>query len=160
MANSILLLNGFVLLYLMFRFNASWSYLVFGICIVIAVLLDLFFKRKDWIFHSSGVVCAFIGWMGIGYLWIGIAMIGLSAFAEIVSKDKLICFEENRISTTTLFGNEYHWKNLNNAIIKDGLLTMDFKNNKLLQVYLDQEISATQEQEFNDFCLHCLKKNS
>jgi hypothetical protein len=160
MANSILLLNGFILLYITLNFSLFRAYLVFACWAVIATVLDTTFKRKDWLFHSSGVVLAFIGWMGIGYWWIGIIMLGLSAFAEMVSVNKQICFCENEISTTTLFGTIYQWKNLQNVILKDGLLTMDFRNNKLLQVLINQEINPAQELEFNDFCLRCLKTNS
>jgi hypothetical protein len=39
-------------------------------------------------------------------------------------------------------------------IIRDGLLTLDFKNNKLIQalVIVQENESALDEKEFNDFC--------
>ena len=46
------------------------------------------------------------------------------------------------------------WSDLNNIILKDGLLTIDFKTNKLAQaeVIQNDNDSAINEQEFNDFC--------
>ena len=44
-----------------------------------------------------------------------------------------------------------HWKELSNVILKDGLLTIDFKNNKIIQqsiMYADR----VNEKEFNEFC--------
>ena len=42
----------------------------------------------------------------------------------------------------------------NNVIIRDGLLTLDFKNNKLIQVLVgkDRTDHNIDEKEFNDFC--------
>jgi len=44
---------------------------------------------------------------------------------------------------------EYKWAMFNQVIVKDGLLSLDFKNNKLLQVEL---AGATDENNFNIFC--------
>jgi len=44
------------------------------------------------------------------------------------------------------------WNQLNNLILKDGLLSIDFKNNKLIQLTIDESKNVINEQEFNDFC--------
>lgn len=44
------------------------------------------------------------------------------------------------------------WGQLNNLILKDDLLTIDLKNNKLIQQYLDESSGPVNEKEFNDFC--------
>lgn len=158
LANSIVLLNGCVLVYLALTITNITAVLITGCLCGLAVLLDFFFKRKDWLFHTTGIVLALVGWVVLGFWWVGIIMLGLSAFAEIVSANKQICFNTKEIITTTLFGKAYQWNSLQNVVLKDGLLTMDFKNNKLLQVLINQEINPEQEQEFNDFCQHCLLK--
>jgi hypothetical protein len=50
------------------------------------------------------------------------------------------------------------WNELTNVIKRDDLLTLDFKNNRLLQVQIlnAEDIS---ENEFNQFCLQQLNKN-
>ena len=50
------------------------------------------------------------------------------------------------------------WSQLNNIILKDGLLTIDFKNNKFIQQFIDDTNTALNEQEFNDFCGQQLNK--
>ena len=47
------------------------------------------------------------------------------------------------------------WSQLENVILKDGLLTIDFKNNRLFQKEVD---SQTDELEFNDWCSKKLYK--
>ncbi|HKG67554.1 MAG TPA: hypothetical protein VKA92_01705, partial [Segetibacter sp.] len=54
------------------------------------------------------------------------------------------------------------WNEINNALIKDGLITIDLKNNKLFQKEIDGHVSADIEKEFNDFCkqhIHAINNN-
>ena len=45
----------------------------------------------------------------------------------------------------------YEWEQFGNIILKDNLLTLDFKNNKVLQLEVDQKVTID-EKTFNDFC--------
>ena len=49
------------------------------------------------------------------------------------------------------------WTELQNIVLKDGILTIDFRNNKLIQQDLDEEV-AVNEKEFNEFCKQQLSK--
>ena len=44
------------------------------------------------------------------------------------------------------------WPNVNNVVLKDGLLTIDLKNNTLIQKHVNDPVEKQVEQEFNDFC--------
>jgi hypothetical protein len=67
-------------------------------------------------------------------------------------------------STTVLFSNEgvhltrlfktviFSWAALENVILKDNLLTIDFKTNKLIQVEIIETNRMVDEAEFNLFC--------
>lgn len=44
------------------------------------------------------------------------------------------------------------WKEMNNVILKDGLLTLDFKSNKILQNEIINPPGDIPESEFNRFC--------
>ncbi|MCW3093690.1 MAG: hypothetical protein JWP81_4759 [Ferruginibacter sp.] len=62
-------------------------------------------------------------------------------------------FTEEGISIIKLFGGPvYPWHEFSNIILKDGILTLDFKNNKLLQLDIEENTPNTNEQVFNDFC--------
>jgi hypothetical protein len=67
----------------------------------------------------------------------------------------------------------YGWQDFNNIVLKDGLLTLDFRSNKIMQVEPDwnkyNNTPGTEprdtgkgypetEQEFNDFCRQYLNK--
>jgi hypothetical protein len=54
-----------------------------------------------------------------------------------------------------LFPKKINWNELNNVVIKDDLLTIDFKNNTLFQAYTDDEEDDEYEvgdDEFNAYC--------
>lgn len=66
--------------------------------------------------------------------------------------------EEKGISIKKTFsGKIYEWPSFNQVILKDGLLSLDFKNNKVLQVELND---AADENEFNKFCAQQIKKHN
>lgn len=49
------------------------------------------------------------------------------------------------------------WNEVSNVVLKDGMLTIDFKNNKLIQSVISKESSiAVNEREFNLFCKECM----
>lgn len=152
LANGILLLNGLILLYFNYQQHQSnYFYLRISLILFLASI-DIFSKRKDWLYHTFGVMLVFVAWLYFGYWWIGIIMIALSVFAELAVADKRICFENNSVYTTTIFGKTYSWAKFQNIVLKDGLLTLDFKNNKIVQTIIDNEIDLQVEANFNTYC--------
>jgi hypothetical protein len=51
-----------------------------------------------------------------------------------------------------LAGSIHTWNEFSNIILKDTLLTLDFKNNKLLQLSIDETSCLIDENAFNNFC--------
>jgi hypothetical protein len=58
-------------------------------------------------------------------------------------------FDSSHIKQKNFPWKKYHWNELSNVIIKDNLLTMDFKNNKLMQGEITTD--EVNEMEFNAF---------
>ena len=44
------------------------------------------------------------------------------------------------------------WSDLNNVILRDDLLTIDFKSNRLMQIVVDNSTTIVDETSFNGFC--------
>jgi hypothetical protein len=44
------------------------------------------------------------------------------------------------------------WQELNNVVLKDGLLTVDLKNNRIIQTEILNSQGDPSEAEFNEFC--------
>ena len=92
---------------------------------------------------------------------LGLIMVAIAYLGYLATQPEEIGFSTDKIIVKKLFKRTIHWNELNNAMIKDGLLTLDFKNNKLFQAETDddednEEYDASEE-EFNAFCQEHLK---
>ena len=67
-------------------------------------------------------------------------------------KPEVIITNDN-VVIKKVFGDEvFVWSQFNNIILKDGLLTLDFVDNKLLQLIVDEDETKVEESLFNSFC--------
>ena len=135
--------------------EAGVAYL-FGTIFIAAVLLwNLYQSRKNnKVYYSRALLIAALVWMKMPVLqWLSFVFI-LLAFLEYQAKYAVeIGFSDTEIVMNSLFKKRYNWGDFNNIVLKDGLLTMDFKNNKLLQKEVqDDEDDDADEDEFNDYC--------
>jgi len=73
--------------------------------------------------------------------------------------EKIIISEANIILPGLAGDRIVEWNQLTNVIKKDDLLTLDFKNNRLLQVQVINS-DLIREHEFNQFCQHQLKQKN
>jgi hypothetical protein len=106
-------------------------------------------RYRYWLLLSA------VGWFALTATpWFGSIFV-LFSFLEYQAKRPLeIGFDDDRIVINNIVRQRYDWSAFNNVILKDGLLTLDFKNNRLLQkeVADDEEEDDADEEEFNAFC--------
>lgn len=68
-------------------------------------------------------------------------------------KNPIVIVNTEGVSIKKMLGNPVHdWSEFNNIILKDNLLTLDFKNNKLLQLNINESETTVDENSFNTFC--------
>jgi hypothetical protein len=130
----------------------------------------IFENKKKGIYHFFAVflliaqLAFFIYTFSIGeilnqkstYLLIIVADFILAYLYLKAKKDFTIKVSNNGVEFSGLPYRSFNWAMLNNVIIKDGLLTIDFKNNKLIQQYLPKN-NQSKEKDFNDFCKACIE---
>jgi hypothetical protein len=95
-----------------------------------------------------------IGLVGLFYLLAG-------AVEKYFSKNKEIGFSGTEINITGLVPQKTTWSALNNVVIRDGMLTMDYKNNTVFQAFTDEgynEDYDVEDDEFNAYCAEQLRK--
>jgi len=105
-------------------------------------------RYKNWLFITG--IC----WIGMPYLqWVSIVFFSL-AFLEYQAKHPLeVGFSNEEVVINTLIKRKFSWSSFNNIILKDGLLTLDFKNNRIFQKEtIDDDEPDADEDEFNDYC--------
>jgi len=149
---------------LSFLLSAAHAHTWLPVAIAILLLAGLTFnfianRRKSKFSRGARyrywLLLAAIGWIGTTSTpWVG-AFFFLLAFLEYQTKRPLeIGFNPDRIVMNTLIKRRFQWSMFNNIILKDGLLTLDFKDNRLIQkeVLDDEDEDDADEEEFNTWC--------
>jgi len=121
-----------------------------------------FNKKKKTDLALAFALAAIVLFYIIKLPWVAAAYMVLSLVYRKSVKPQEIGFSPEIIVVDGLFQKRINWNELNNVLIKDGLLTMDFKNNKLFQQETDDldddEDDDVTEEEFNAFCQTALNK--
>lgn len=122
---------------------------------LIGICLNLFISGKgremrfrNWLFAIG------LFWLGMpAFQWMFIPFV-LFALLETQAKYPLeIGFHAGGVVFNSLFKKKYPWASLQSVILKEGLLTLDFKDNTLIQKeVLDDEDPDAEEDEFNEYC--------
>jgi hypothetical protein len=73
-------------------------------------------------------------------------------------RKQVVKITEKQITIPFIIDKDVNWLELNNVILKDDLLTIDFRNNKLFQHLIITSDLDVDEKEFNDFCQQQLNK--
>lgn len=120
----------------------------------------LFQKSKGGIpYYRLGLLFASWSWYLLpnGLLIAAIYLIA-ALFERQVKFPYEIAFDEKEIIINTFPKKHFPWKDIQNAVIKDDIITIDFKNNQLIQKEINEPVSATVLAEFNQFCQDQLTK--
>ncbi len=101
--------------------------------VLLLIILALFWSRTE---YNMGI-------------WINLLLAGL----YFISTRKLkIMVSEEGVSYPTFPAKNIQWSEISNLILKDDILTIDLKNNKIYQHEVEYTDNAVNEPEFNDFC--------
>jgi len=137
--------------------------LLFGVLIA---AVYTFFTVVEWIskkalpdfWHRSIFsICALV-WMKEGFWWLSIMLILFIVLDVAAHKKLVVHVTDKTILVPYVFQKEVNWNEVNNLILKDGLLTIDFKNNRLFQHLILNSDEDINEKEFNEFCKQQLNK--
>lgn len=134
-------------------------YLFIGAGILLAWAYAIFKKQKTGAaFFRPGLLIAALGWV-LGSernMWMAILYAVAAILEKQVKFPAEIGFSEDEISFNRLPKKVLHWNEVNNVVIKDGLITIDQKNNKLTQKEIEGYVTTDVENEFNQFASRCI----
>jgi hypothetical protein len=124
---------------------------IFGLLVIIAFFIINKKQQQPKILPSLIPFSFFVVWWCIaGVYWMALLLLAFNIFA-MLSKQKIqIIFSAQQIIYKAFPSKKILWASLNNVVLKDGLLTIDFKNDKLLQQPVEEQ--QTSENDFNAFC--------
>jgi hypothetical protein len=99
-----------------------------------------------------------LAWLKAGF-WVGSVLNILFSFLNLIALQKpIVSVSERQVIYPSFPKKKIDWQELSNLILKDGLLTIDFKNNRIIQQQITDISSTIDEKEFNDFCRQQLNK--
>jgi len=160
---SLLLLFASVILFLREQWlspNIKISYLFGAVAITGIIAWNLYQQKKKFlvVYYNSALFIAAIAWVTMPYLsWLFLPFALLGLFERQAKMPLEVGFTDNEIAINTLIRKRYRWIDFNNIILKDDLLTLDFKNNRLLQRETIDEEGDAEEDEFNVYCRERLR---
>ena len=143
--------------------QAGFVYLI-GVIFIAGVLSwNVYYsavKRRK-VYYSRALLIAALVWMKMPYYqWLSFVFIILALLEYQAKYAVEIGFADTEIKFNTLLKKRYSWSDFTNIVLKDGLLTLDFTNNKILQREIedDDEEDEADEKEFNEYCQRQLGK--
>lgn len=128
------------------------------VLLTILFLLQRYFSNSAWRFglHPFFFVIM-MQWIGLEVYWMAGAMLLFDILHTLSTRPLKVRVTEQMILYPSFPVKKITWPSLNNVILKDNLLTIDLKNNKLIQQPVDVSKSSPGEKDFNEFCRQQLK---
>jgi hypothetical protein len=97
-------------------------------------------------------------WLTIS-VWLAFIHIVLLILDILANRKLKIIFYTNGVEYPSFPKKTIQWNELDNVILKDGLITIDFKNNHLVQSEINTSTNEIDETAFNRFSQQQLKKS-
>ena len=92
-------------------------------------------------------------WIATGNVLPGILMLIVALLGFYTNRRAAITFNREGILYPSMPAKLFHWSLVDFVMLKDGILTIELKDNRVFQFTLPvQESAAHDEQQFNGFC--------
>ncbi len=132
-----------------------------AISIAVSLMIHYFLvttkKHKESVYLSIGFFLAIITWVQLGHLWGTVIMVMLSLLYLLARNRVIVYFNNDHVVYSTIPKKIITWEQLSNVMLKDGLLTIDYRSNKILQAEIVDTDEKVDEKEFNEFCSQRLR---
>jgi hypothetical protein len=148
-----LFLNFAVFIFLIFYDAYHYPALAFILALALYLLMRWYLVRTNRVNNLIDEFIFFIpaaGWLGLHNYVIAIGCIIMGILYKLSLQKLQFVFSREKIMKMNFPKKEFEWNELSNVILKDGILTLDFKNNKLLQAEIEKSQDIN-EAAFNAF---------
>ncbi len=169
-----LLMLGISVAFFMFEFsvdfkasnNAITSNNALYILWITGIVGWLFFclnQRKRGIlpYYRFGLMIAAWGWfMNSKTILIAVTYLVAAILEKPIKVAPEYAFDDDGIVFNSFPQKKYAWSEVQNVILKFGILTIDLKNNKIIQGDVNDEVPKQVEIDFNEYCKSKLEQAS
>jgi hypothetical protein len=139
--------------------QADRKWFIFGVVVILFNVFISWYRNTQYSpltthhsLYSATYAAVIFSWVLLKNYWLAAAHLILLVFYLSANKDKMIRFMAAHIYLPGRPEKKIEWKNVSNVVLKDGILTLDFKNNRLLQAPVIENWSNEEEKAFNTFC--------
>ena len=99
-----------------------------------------------------------ICWLLIGNYLFAILVLCFAVIGFYTSRKFNVIFTKDKIHYPSFPAKTFLWNEVSNVMLKDDVLTIDLKNNKLIQaVIAEGDVDEIDEENFNEFCRKQMK---
>lgn len=109
-------------------------------------------KKKGPPFKFVAEMVISLSWWLTGYGWAGIITLVLGLLYLVAKRPLVLTISGESVRYPSFPPREITWDSLNTLLLKDGMVTIDFRDNRLIQQLVETDFTSVQEQEINDFC--------
>lgn len=158
----IVLLNMAIFIFLLFSGIHFFEVAATVFLVAVYCLYRFYLAKKNKIGFFMDEVSFFIlagCWVALQNYLIAFACVLMGILYHLSQQKLQFVFNDNFIKKLNFPQAEYSWNKFSNVLLRDNILTLDFKNNKLIQIEIENEknINAI---EFNEFAQQQLIKHS
>jgi len=118
--------------------------------VLIKKIYPFFFAQAHFLEKIVGLGFG-VSWIAVGGYSPGIVVLLLTSLFSHATTNPLIQVGDKITIKTGFFKRNYSWDKIEQVILKDGLLTIDFKTNRLFQQPIGEK-GPIDESAFNSFC--------
>jgi hypothetical protein len=87
-------------------------------------------------------------------------LLAFGYFTKLLNVQAIVTISNNGVTIKKLLSNHLHqWNEFSNVIVKDNLLSLDFKSNKLIQLAIEESQPRLDENAFYEFCNRLIKND-
>jgi len=118
-----------------------------------------FYTKKFGAYRSeiSFIILAVL-WFILGKYLLALCILCFAVIGSYTNKKFKVAFTDTKIIYPSFPVKTFLWSEVSNVMMKDNVLTIDLKSNKLIQVVIENKsIEEIDETSFNDFCQRNLK---
>ena len=126
---------------------------------ILLIASFIFRKKKKQVqqLHLLSLLVISVTWAMAGIIPAFLLSLLLMMMYAVSQRKLLVGVDKTAVLYPSFPKRTIEWSELNNLVLKDGLLTIDFKNDKILQAEIIDSSARWDEQEFNNFCREQLR---
>jgi hypothetical protein len=132
--------------------------ILFLFMVSVGTIATVFFLWKKistikWSFYALLLAAILVWVFCLNALFMGLILLILAALNYFfIGQDQLVTLSQTTVLLQPLpFTHQHAWGEFSNIILRDGLLTLDFANNKLVQLEIDKIVPNDSEAAINDW---------